>query len=346
MTRIRLRYVNEFVGRHGKVRYYFRRPGSRSVKLPGLPGSIEFMDAYQAALATVAPPPPSPKHVVKGSLADIAGGYFRSASFANLSPSSQQLYRIVLKPVLEAHGHRLVRDLPKPAARNIVEAIGATRPGMANLTRAALSQVMIYAIATDVRTDDPFSGLPRYRLGTHHTWSEAELSQYERRWPLGTRERLAFALLLYTAQRGADVARMMRNDIVDGCIRVAQDKARKGTTNELMIPIHPALARALKAGPVVGMQHLLTDARGRPFRRLTQVIERAAQLAGLPPRCKPHGLRKAALRRLAEHGGTTKEIAAVSGHRSLSEIERYTESAEQARLATSAVAKIPDENKT
>jgi D-alanyl-D-alanine carboxypeptidase/D-alanyl-D-alanine-endopeptidase (penicillin-binding protein 4) len=30
------------------------------------------------------------------------------------------------------------------------------------------------------------------------------------------------------------------------------------------------------------------------------------------------------LRRLAEHGATTKEIAAVSGHRTLAEIERYT----------------------
>ena len=47
--------------------------------------------------------------------------------------------------------------------------------------------------------------------------------------------------------------KMTRNDVVNGYIRVSQDKARKGTTNELMIPIHPALARALKAGPVVGM---------------------------------------------------------------------------------------------
>jgi integrase len=59
-----------------------------------------------------------------------------------------------------------------------------------------------------------------------------------------------------------------------------------------------------------------------------------------------HGLRKAALRRLAEHGATAKEIAAVSGHRSLSEIERYTRQADQARLAQSAVAKLPDENKS
>ena len=49
------------------------------------------------------------------------------------------------------------------------------------------------------------------------------------------------------------------------------------------------------------------------------------------------------MRRLAEHGSTTKEIAAMSGHRTLSEIERYTARADQARLALSAVAKLPDE---
>jgi integrase len=183
--------------------------------------------------------------------------------------------------------------------------------------------------------------------GTHHTWTDAELTQYERHWKLGTRERLAFAVLLYTAQRGGDVVKMTRNDIVNGCIRVSQDKARKGTTNELMITIHPALARALKAGPVVGMQHIITDARGRPLKRLTTLIAQAVERAGLPPHCTAHGLRKAALRRAAEHGATTKEIAAMSGHRSLTEIERYMARADQARLAQSAVAKLPDdENKS
>jgi hypothetical protein len=37
-----------------------------------------------------------------------------------------------------------------------------------------------------------------------------------------------------------------------------------------------------------------------------------------------------------------KKIAAVSGHRSLSEIERYTARADQAILADSAIAKLPD----
>jgi integrase len=342
MAKLRLKYVNEYVDRHGKIRRYFRRPGSRSVKLPGLPGSIEFMTAYQAALAIIAPPPPSPKHVVAGSLADVAAGYLRSASFANLSPSTQRTYRTALKPILEAHGHRLARELPRTAARHIIEQIGANRPGMANLTRAVLSKIMTYAIATDVRSDNPFVGLERYRLGTYHTWTEAEIAQFEACWPLGTRERLSFALLLYTGQRGGDVVKILRTDIVGGRIRIAQDKARKGTTNELLIPIHPALARALSAGPVVGMQHIITDTRGKPLRTLTELIEKAVKTAGLPPRCVAHGLRKAALRRLAEHASTTKEMQAVSGHRSLSEIERYTARADQVRLADSAIAKLPD----
>jgi integrase len=342
MTRFKLRYINEFVDRYGNVRRYFRRRGGRPVPLPGLPGSSEFMEAYQAALAG-SKPPPSSKHVVRGSLAEIVGGYFRSVSFVNLSPSSQGLYRRALKPIMDAHGHRIVCELPKSAARHLIEEIGATRPGLANLTRSALSNVMAYAIATGVREDDPFTGLKPYRLGTHHTWTDAEIAQFERCWPLGTRERLAFALLLYTGQRGGDVVKIVRNDIIDGRIRVSQDKTRKGTTNELMIPIHPALARALKAGPIVGMQHIITDARGRPLRRgLSELIERAVKIAGLPRHCVAHGLRKAALRRLAEHGSTTKEIAAISGHRSLKEIERYTARADQARLAQAAVDKLPD----
>jgi hypothetical protein len=113
MTRIKLRYVNEFVDQDGKVRRYFRRPGRRAIPLPGLPGSIEFMAAYQAALAVVSPPPPSPRHIITGSLAAAAAGYFRSSEFANLSPSSQRSYRAAIKPILGAHGHRLVRDLTK-----------------------------------------------------------------------------------------------------------------------------------------------------------------------------------------------------------------------------------------
>jgi integrase/recombinase XerD len=61
--------------------------------------------------------------------------------------------------------------------------------------------------------------------------------------------------------------------------------------------------------------------------------------AGLP-QCSAHGLRKAAAVRLAERGATAHEIMAITGHRSLEEVERYTRAARQRQLADAAMAKF------
>jgi hypothetical protein len=45
------KFVHGFIDRHGKPRFYFRRPGFESVPLQGLPYGAEFMRAYEAALA-------------------------------------------------------------------------------------------------------------------------------------------------------------------------------------------------------------------------------------------------------------------------------------------------------
>jgi integrase len=219
----------------------------------------------------------------------------------------------------------------------MVEEIGAAKPAMANITRAVLRLLMQYAVETELRLDNPVSGLKAYRTGTRHTWTDDELSQFEKRWPLGTRERLAFALLLYTGQRAGDIVKMRRSDLHDGMIRVIQQK----TGAELSIPQHPAFVAAIKAAPAKGVT-LIGDANGRPIQRatLTLIMKKAVKLAGLPSRCVPHGLRKAIMRRLAESGSSAKEIAAISGHRTLKEIERYTAAADQARLSKAAMAKL------
>ncbi|RYG87342.1 MAG: site-specific integrase, partial [Alphaproteobacteria bacterium] len=63
----------------------------------------------------------------------------------------------------------------------------------------------------------------------------------------------------------------------------------------------------------------------------------AAHAANLADRSL-HGLRKSAARRLAEAGCSAKQIAAVTGHASLREVERYTLAADQERLARDAFA--------
>ncbi len=221
MTLLRLKYLKVYCDRHGTVRRYFHRRGQKDLPLKGEPGTTEFMLAYQAAFGATAPVVDQTK---AGTFARLIADYCRSSAFANLKPSSQKLYKLVLDRITERHGHRLVRDARRSDARKMVEEIGAAKPAMANITRAVLRLLMQYAVETELRLDNPVTGLKAYRTGTRHTWTDDELAQFERRWPLGTRERLAFALLLYTGQRAGDIVKMRRSDMYDGLIRVIQQR--------------------------------------------------------------------------------------------------------------------------
>ena len=76
---------------------------------------------------------------------------------------------------------------------------GDGNPGMANLTRAVMRRVMQFAVKTKRRSDNPMLGVEAFKTGEHHTWTDAELDQFEAKWRLGTRERLAYTLLLHTS---------------------------------------------------------------------------------------------------------------------------------------------------
>jgi len=234
----------------------------------------------------------------------------------------------------------MVHDMPRAKVAAYIHSIGAEKPGMANVTRAVLQKLLSHAVRTGYRNDNPITEIDRYKGGTHHTWTDAELAAHEGRWSIGTRERLAYALLLHTGQRGGDVVKMRRAHISGGAIAVVQQK----TGTALSIPIHPDLAAAIAAGPSKGLA-LVGDRHGRPISRdaLSEVVKRAAKAAGLPPECKTHGLRKAQMRRLAEGGATAKQIASISGHKSLREVERYTAAADQRKLSRDAMAKLKRE---
>ena len=200
----------------------------------------------------------------------------------------------------------------------------------------------LFTVANGLREHDPSIGI---KLRCHksdgiHTWSEAEITQFETEHPIGSKPRLAFGLLLYTAQRRSDVVRMGRQHIRNGAMQVRQDK----TGAMLEIPIHPELGVILDATPS-GHLTLLTTEYGKPFTAagFGNWFRERCDKAGLPKNCSAHGLRKAACRRLAEAGCTIKQIAAISGHRTLSEVQRYTDAADQARLARDAMRTLQGE---
>jgi integrase len=335
VTKIRLKYVNEYIDRTGKLRRYFRRNGKQLGPLPGQPGSEEFMAAYAAYLARKSPA--VVRDLNKDSLAKLIVDYYGSRFFTDLKPSSRQLYKYALEPISKAHGHRCAITMTAEHAETIINRIGAERPGMGNLSRAVLRRVFQFAVKIKRRPDNPMLGVDGFKGGEHHTWTDAELKQFEDKWRLGTRQRLAYALLLYTGQRVGDVAKMRRADLADGMVHVVQEK----TGAELWVPIHPELDKAMKAYPARGLT-LIGDAAGRPIKRhaLSALMRSAIMSAGLPSRCVSHGLRKASMRRLAEADSTANQIASISGHKTLKEVERYTKAADQKKLAKAAMDKL------
>jgi hypothetical protein len=112
----------------------------------------------------------------------LVARFCRSAAFTNLAPSSQKAYRLILDKFSREDGHRLVRDMPKAVAASIIEEIGATRPGMANLTASTLKRLFSYAVKMDMRSDNPFVGIDAYEGGEHRAWTDREIAAYEAKW--------------------------------------------------------------------------------------------------------------------------------------------------------------------
>jgi integrase len=329
------KFVHGFIDRHGKPRWYFRRAGFKQVRLPGLPWSPEFMSAYEAVLSETPRLEIGARRTKPGTVAAAVAGYFGSATFANLAESTRRTRRQILERFRAEHGDKAIATLGKTHVERMVNA-KATTPGAALNFLGALRALMRHAITVGLRADDPTVGIrgPKFKSAGFYTWTEADIAAFEAKHPVGTRARLALALLLYTAQRRADVVKMGRQHVRDGLIHVRQSKT--GTT--LAIPLHPELCRVLDATPAENMTFMTTTG-GKPFHpdSFTHWFKRQCREAGLPVKASVHGLRKAACRRLAELGCSASVIASISGHSTLREVSRYTAAADQVRLARQGI---------
>ena len=336
------RFIQQYIDRHGKPRWYFRRAGFPRIPLPGLPWSPEFMAAYEMALAGQ-PLEIGSKKIKPGTMRALAVSYFNSLAFQSLKASTQRNSRNIIESFCRAKGTTGIcyGDMPAGSMRreHIVKLMAqrSGKPSGANNLLRALRSLMKHAVESGMRKDDPAREVKQLKIKTpgFHSWTEDEISQFEARHPIGSKARLAFALLLYTGQRRSDVVKMGRQHVCDGFIHVRQQK----TGAELDIPIWPELQTILDATPNENMTYLVTEF-GRPFTPggFGNWFRARCNEAGLP-HCAAHGLRKAASRRLAEQGCTVHEVAAITGHASLIEIQRYTKGADQRRLAISARAK-------
>jgi integrase len=343
MAKVNLKYIQAFKDRHGRMRHYYRRKGFPTVVLPGEAGSAEFMAAYADTHAACTSPQDAARaagmaRVQPRSINALIIEYYRSASFIALKPTSQRPYRRILDRFRAAHGDKGVTSVQSHHLNAILHGMAATPHAAVNL-RKRLSKVFKLAVRLGWRADNPVreTELDPVKTRGHIPWSEAEIETFEARWPSGSRERLALALLVYTGQRRSDVVQMGNQHVSDGRISVAQHKGGA----RLKIPIHPRLQAEIDQQPLT--MAFLTTQYNAPFTAagFTNWFVARARDAGLANRT-PHGLRKSAGRRLAEAQCSTKQIAAITGHKTLSEVERYTRDADQGHLADSAMDKLQE----
>jgi integrase len=306
----------------------------RLIPLPGKVGSPEFMTAYNAAVAATTVHEVGKTRSAPGTVSAAIASYYKDNRFTSLASGTQMSRRAILERFRADHGDKRLAGLQK---QHVAAILGAKKPFAARNWLKALRGLMQFAVATGLISSDPTTAFEpaKAKAGRIHTWTETEIEQYEAQHPIGSRARLAMALMLYTGQRRSDVLRMGPQHIREGVLAITQQK----TGTELAIPVHPRLAEIIAATECGHLAFLVTSAGGIfSSGGFSDQFRAWCDEAGLPKHCSPHGLRKAACRRLAETGCSAPQIAAISGHKTLKEVQRYIEEADQERLARAAMA--------
>jgi integrase len=336
MPKKRLAYVQTYCSRHGKRMWFFRpvRNGPR-VRLPDEYGSPAFHEAYRKALAAHV----SGETKTGKTLGWLIAQYRASPAWKSLAKETKKQFTYQLD-------NMKARDTPIEAFTASSFAKGrdarAHKPSDANKYLRCCSALFRYAVDQHWLKENPAKGVDkvRYKGDGFHAWTEEEALLFEQTWKIGTRERLAFDLLVYTGVRRSDVVRLGPSNTRDDEITITTEKSRNsGKPVEVTISILPPLATSIAATP--GGDTYLVTTKGSAFAKESfgNWFKKACVAAGVPG--SSHGLRKLAARRMAENGATEAELNAVFGwaHGS-TEAATYIRSASRARLSRGSVTKM------
>ena len=319
---VRLRHVKR-VRAKGRTYWYHRITGERL--------SDDREERAARALEINRTLKGTPRNIAPGSLADVIVLYKRAPEFRTLRAGSRREYARHLDTLSEIWGANPIAKIERKHVLALRDRYADT-PTKANNIVSVLRVVLNFAEERDYRPDNPAKHVNKLPTGPGHaTWRDEEIGRFLASAP--PMMALALKLGLYSGQREGDVLEMSWHDYDGQSIKVVQNK----TGAKLSIPVHAAMRGALDAQERVS-PIILTSATGRPFRGSNFRYQfasamKAAGLSGLTF----HGLRYTAAARLADAGCSLKQIAAITGHKSLTMIEKYSRDAYQERLAGAAI---------
>lgn len=315
----------------------FRRGKGARIRLPDDPTSDEFMAAYQAALAGKAVPPHAnpAKRDAAGTIGALIASYKRSDKYIRLRPTSKVQYDMRLELMRKDHGHRTVSGMTRKGILTAILQPLANRPGAALDTLKKLRVLIRHAIDMEQLTHDPSIGIARPKGNEIRAWHDHELDAFEARWPLGTKQRTAYAIHLYMGTARVDTHLITWPQVE----KSYYERSKTGVAVQTAVAAN--LKVAIDQWPRTHVT-VLNTAYGKPFTvdGYSRFMRDAIAAAGLPMECQVHGLRKTLGRLLADAEATSHEIMAVLGHTTLAEAERYTREADRRRGGKAAIAKL------
>ena len=138
----------------------------------------------------------------------------------------------------------------------------AATPGTARNFLKTLRALFRWAVDAEHIDADPTVNVkpPKQTSEGWHTWTAGEMTAFEARWPTGTRERLAYDVLVWTGLRRGDASRLGPQHVKDGEITIATEKTGRVVT----LPVLKPLANSIAASPT-GADTFIASQDGKPL---------------------------------------------------------------------------------
>lgn len=333
------RYLYEDVDRHGNVRIYFwRGKGHLRTRIKSTPGTPEFDSEYRLAYEGEIVKSPKGRGSKLGTVRWLCEEYYNSPAFKRLDPTTGKIRRRVLDMIA-------ARLADKPYAMMRPQDVAKLRDEKADTPEAANQLVKavraVYAWACDPdynhAKENPAAKtklLSSRNPDGFRSWTEADVRLYCKFYSVGTKERLAIDLLLFTGCRRSDVIRLGPQMERDDHLIFTEFKGRTKQIKQHRLPILDALRVSIDATPATGQLAYLVNRYEQPFKPETfsKWFAERCRLAGIDAGLSAHGLRKFAAQWCAENGATEHQLMALFGWLHPDMARLYTQKANRARM--------------
>jgi integrase len=313
------------------VYHYAWRGGPR---LPGEPGSAQFLNAFNHAHA-------ARKRPLHGCLFTLISEFKSSAEYLSLAPSTRRAYVTYLREIEVEFGDMPLAALESPRVRGEFK---RWRDGMAATPRKAdYAWTTLARVLSFGKDRGRISSNPCERGGRLYAadradkiWTEADIARLLA--AASPQMALALMLALWTGQRQGDLLALPWSAYDGSHIRLRQSKTGQAVIVRVAEPLKALLNATKKQGAMI-----LANTRGRPwtsdgFRTSWRKLCVKAKIEGLTF----HDLRGSAVTRLSLAGASPQEIAGVTGH-SLADVHVILNRhylGERAMLAEAAIKRL------